>query len=99
MSVNSLLYPNRMTINAGIMSLSALSSGGTITAPIETTSNVTCSNLNAEFWSGKFDDVISVGDILVCGNAITQQFVRLPVGTNGQVLTANSAVALGIEWV
>lgn len=36
------------------------------------------------------------GDILVCqgeGN-----FVRLPVGRNGQVLTVDSTAELGIKW-
>lgn len=36
------------------------------------------------------------GDLLVCqgeGN-----FVRLPVGRNGQVLTVDSTADLGIKW-
>lgn len=36
------------------------------------------------------------GDVYVY-NGTT--IVRLPVGTNGQVLTANSATATGLEWV
>lgn len=36
------------------------------------------------------------GDILVCNSS--GKFVRLAVGTNGQKLTANSAVSLGVEW-
>ncbi len=36
------------------------------------------------------------GDILVCtGSGV---FIKLPVGTNGQVLTANSAVSCGMNW-
>ena len=38
----------------------------------------------------------SKGDILVHNGT---NYVRLPVGTNGQVLTANSATASGVEWV
>ena len=36
------------------------------------------------------------GDILARNSSET---VRLPVGTNGKVLTANSSTAIGLEWV
>jgi hypothetical protein len=36
------------------------------------------------------------GDILARNSS---EIVRLPVGTNGKVLTANSSTAIGLEWV
>jgi hypothetical protein len=37
------------------------------------------------------------GDLRVY-NTTTLKFERLPVGTNGQILTLDSSTALGIKW-
>ena len=99
MSLNALLFPNGMKLNAGIIELQGLASGSVKTAPLIINSNVVCANLHSEIWNGKYiNETVAVGDLLVCSNSITQTFTRLPIGSNGQVLTANSAATLGLNW-
>lgn len=44
---------------------------------------------------GMTDPTTTLGDLIVRGSAAT---TRLPVGANGQVLTADSAQTLGVKW-
>lgn len=44
---------------------------------------------------GLTDPTTTLGDLIVRGSAAV---TRLPVGTNGQVLTANSGATLGVQW-
>lgn len=100
MSLNALLYPNGLKLNASVMHLQGLASGGVKTAPLLIDSNVVCANLNADIWNGKYiNGNLTIGDILVCSNVTTKMFTRLPIGANGTVLTANSAATLGLNWV
>jgi len=99
MSLNALLFQNNLRLNAGTINLNAVAQGGNLAAPIVTNSNVVCENLNAELWSGTWNDICNVGDLLVCSNAITQTFTLLPIGIDGSVLTANSLASTGISWI
>jgi len=45
--------------------------------------------------SGMTDPTTTLGDLIVRGSSAPN---RLPVGTNGQVLTADSAQTLGVKW-
>ena len=49
---------------------------------------------NAAASSGFADPTTTKGDLIVHGSSTT----RLPVGTNGQVLTADSAQTTGLKW-
>lgn len=91
-----------LTLHGSVLELQGLTQSSNLTAPLVVASDIMCANLNAELWNGCIiDDVanLAVGDILVCSNVITRTFVRLPIGADGSVLTCNSAVSLGIEWV
>jgi len=46
--------------------------------------------------TGMNDPTTTLGDLIVRGSTVTG---RLGVGTNGQVLVANSVAAMGINWV
>jgi len=100
MSLNALLFQNNLSLNCNTLRIDGSVSGGTKTAPLIINSNIACDNLNSQYWSGQWiNDQLAIGDILVCSNVTTNQFVRLPVGANGTVLTANSLASLGINWV
>ena len=92
-------YDNPRPLYAGVLNLLGTDSVGNATAPIITTSTEVCSNLNAEIWDGVFSANVQVGDLLVCANAITNEFVRLPIGANAEVLTVNDAVPYGLKWM
>ncbi|MCH8854547.1 MAG: hypothetical protein IID41_18120 [Planctomycetes bacterium] len=70
------------------------------TPPIEVTSTDVCANLNADQVDGKdaadLNPATTKGDLILQDASAT---VRLPVGTNGQVLTADSTEASGVKWV
>lgn len=56
-----------------------------------------CTNATGPVWAevGQADGVLTTkGDLLAYGSADA----RLPVGTDGQVLTADAAQALGVKW-
>ena len=59
---------------------------------------LTASSGTAATWStpssGFADPTTTKGDLIVHGSTTT----RMPVGTNGQVLTADSTQALGVKW-
>lgn len=59
---------------------------------------LTATGTTAASWStpssGFADPTTTKGDLIVHGSSTT----RMPVGTNGQVLTADSTQALGVKW-
>lgn len=100
MSLNALLFKNNLRLNCGTLHLNGTAPGDIKIAPFNVSSNITCANLNAEIWNGKWiNGSCQVGDMLVCSNAITQTFELLPIGIDGSVLTANSLSDLGVSWI
>ncbi|GEM_PF-2813869 len=75
-------------------------STGTITITVTSTpafSSISLTNPLAAIYGGTGTSTYSRGDILVAQNSST--LVRLPVGTDGQVLMVSSSAPLGIAWV
>jgi len=64
-----------------------------IDSAIDNRVNVTVSSTGGS--GGMVDPTTTVGDLIVRGSSAVQ---KLPVGTNGQVLTADSTQALGVKW-
>ena len=68
---------------------------GTILQPIIKKYAINVDALNSAIYIPRFTG-LERGDILVyAGEGIVE---RLPVGTNGQVLTADSNAPLGVKW-
>lgn len=88
---------------ADIESRQFISTQTTGTAPLTVASTTVVTNLNADKLDGldaadlvAKSLVTTKGDIIAASGSATP--ARLPIGTNGQVLTANSAATLGVEW-
>ncbi len=68
------------------------------TAPLTIASTTKVTNLNSDQVDGNnFDTVTTKGDVFVASGA--GDLDRLAVGSNGQILLANSAQSLGASWI
>lgn len=83
-------------VNMSIFIESGVTQTGTAwtqTVPLPITVDTTVLNY-AQVGAGPANPLTTKGDLF----GYDTENNRVPVGTNGQVLTANSAVALGLEW-
>lgn len=77
-----------------IASLSAWVTSGMITVAIEGVAQ-TADMIDSWAYTTYSDPLTTKGDILAMGETVS---ARLPVGTDGQVLTADDASDLGVKW-